>query len=142
MNTTDSAVRITHIPSGLVVAIQDERSQQSNKTKALRVLRSRLFEVERDRIETARRKDRNLQMGTAARSERVRTYNFPQNRVTDHRPGGITKMNVEAVMAGECLDEFLDALEAAAQEAALKEMENSDNKDKAAGKVGGRVTKK
>ena len=128
MNTTDSAVRITHIPSGLVVAIQDERSQQSNRVKAMRVLRARLFERERERIETARRKDRNLQTGTAARSERVRTYNFTQNRVTDHRPGGITKMNVEAVMAGECLDEFLDALEGAAQEAALKEMEDAERK--------------
>jgi peptide chain release factor 1 len=122
VNTTDSAVRITHIPSGLVVAIQDERSQQQNRVKAMRVLRARLFERERERIENERRRNRNAQTGTAARSERVRTYNFTQNRVTDHRPGGITKYDVDAVMAGECLDEFIDSLENAAQESALAEL--------------------
>lgn len=88
----------------------------------MRVLRARLFERERERIENERRRNRNAQTGTAARSERVRTYNFTQNRVTDHRPGGITKYDVDAVMAGECLDEFIDSLENAAQESALAEL--------------------
>ena len=121
VNTTDSAVRITHVPTGLVVAIQDERSQQQNRAKAMRVLRARIFDRERERVEAERRSARNAQVGSSARSERVRTYNYQQNRVTDHRVG-LSKHDVEAVMRGECLDDFYDALHAADQEARLTEM--------------------
>ncbi|XP_019163275.1 PREDICTED: uncharacterized protein LOC109159616 isoform X2 [Ipomoea nil] len=109
VNTTNSAVRITHIPSGLTVAIQDERSQHMNKTKALKVLCAKLFEMERCRIQTSRSKLRSEQIGSGDRSERLRTYNFPQGRVTDHRVG-ITSHCIDDVMQGESLDSFIDAL--------------------------------
>jgi peptide chain release factor 1 len=121
VNTTDSAVRITHLPTGLVVAIQDERSQTQNRVKAMRVLRARLFEAQRQRIVEERSRDRMVQIGTSARSDRVRTYNFMQNRVTDHRVN-ISKHDIDAVMRGECLDEFVDALEAQEKEEALAHM--------------------
>lgn len=108
-NTTNSAVRITHIPSGLTVAIQDERSQHMNKAKALKVLCAKLYEVERYRIRTDRSKLRMEQIGSGDRSERIRTYNFPQGRVTDHRVG-ITHHSINDVMQGENLDIFIDAL--------------------------------
>ena len=119
MNTTDSAVRITHMPSGLVVACQDERSQHQNKLRAMRVLRARLFDLERERQAAARAEARRAQIGRAERSERVRTYNFTQNRITDHRVN-VTKFNTDAMLAGELLDEYIDAL-VAAEEAALLE---------------------
>lgn len=109
VNTTNSAVRITHIPTGVTVAIQDERSQHSNKAKALKVLRARLYEMERSRLQTSRSKLRAEQIGSGDRSERIRTYNFPQGRVTDHRVG-ITHHSIEDVMEGESLDVFVDAL--------------------------------
>lgn len=109
VNTTSSAVRITHIPSGITVAIQDERSQHMNKAKALKVLRARLYEIERIRLQSDRSKLRMEQIGSGDRSERIRTYNFPQGRVTDHRVG-ITQHCIEDVMEGERLDVFIDAL--------------------------------
>ncbi|KAM3407003.1 hypothetical protein ACQJBY_000818 [Aegilops geniculata] len=109
VNTTDSAVRITHLPTGTVVAIQDERSQHQNKAKALKVLRARLYELERHRLHTDRSKLRSEQIGSGDRSERIRTYNFPQGRVTDHRVG-VTHHSIVDVMEGESLDVFIEAL--------------------------------
>ena len=109
VNTTNSAVRVTHLPTGLTVAIQDERSQHKNKAKALSVLRARLFDVERRRAAAEKSTARKQQIGSGDRSERVRTYNFPQGRVTDHRVG-VTEHGMEAVLAGEKLDAFVEAL--------------------------------
>ncbi|KAJ7977738.1 Peptide chain release factor 1 [Quillaja saponaria] len=108
-NTTNSAVRITHFPTGMTVAIQDERSQHMNKAKALKVLCAKLYEMERSRIHIKRSKLRSEQIGSGDRSERIRTYNFPQGRVTDHRVG-ITHHSIDDVMQGENLDIFIDAL--------------------------------
>ena len=109
VNTTDSAVRITHIPTGLVVTCQDEKSQHKNKAKALRVLRSRLLEREREAAAEQRAEARRSQIGSGNRSEKIRTYNFPQNRVTDHRIG-FSVHNIDGVMEGE-LDELVEALQ-------------------------------
>lgn len=108
-NTTNSAVRVIHIPTGLCVSIQDERSQHMNKAKALKVICAKLYEMERRRIQSSRSKLRSEQIGSGDRSERIRTYNFPQGRVTDHRVG-ITDHAIEEVMQGENLDMFVDAL--------------------------------
>ncbi|OPX19428.1 MAG: peptide chain release factor 1 [Desulfobacca sp. 4484_104] len=108
VNTTDSAVRITHIPTGLVVSCQDEKSQHKNKAKALKVLRSRLLDLKQREQQQKIAQDRKSQVGTGDRSERIRTYNFPQGRVTDHRPG-LTLYRLEGMLAGD-LDELLDAL--------------------------------
>lgn len=108
-NTTNSAVRITHLPTGITVAIQDERSQHMNKAKALKVLRAKLYEIERSRLHTDRSKLRSKQIGSGDRSERIRTYNFPQGRVTDHRVG-ITHHSIHDIMDGDDLDSFIDAL--------------------------------
>ncbi|KAE8697220.1 Peptide chain release factor 1 [Hibiscus syriacus] len=108
-NTTNSAVRITHFPTGITVSIQDERSQHMNKAKALKVLCAKLYEMERSRLHTSRSKLRSEQIGSGDRSERIRTYNFPQGRVTDHRVG-ITYHAIDDVMQGENLDVFVDAL--------------------------------
>jgi peptide chain release factor 1 len=113
VNTTHSAVRITHLPTGVVVTCQDERSQLKNKAKALRVLRARLLETARAVQEAEIAKDRRTQIGTGERSEKIRTYNVPQNRLTDHRVG-LTLRRLEEVMEGD-LDELLDALAAADQ---------------------------
>ncbi len=107
VNTTDSAVRITHIPTGLVVEMQDERSQLQNKAKALRVMRARLYELERSKQLAEQAAARNAQVGSGARAEKIRTYNFPQDRVTDHRVG--VNGRLQDVLAGD-LDEFTDAL--------------------------------
>ncbi len=120
VNTTDSAVRITHLPTGLVVQQQDEKSQHKNKAKALKVLRARLYERERQAKEAARAASRKNQVGTGDRSERIRTYNFPQGRVTDHRIN-LTLYKIDKVVSGEALDEFIDALLAEDQAARLAE---------------------
>jgi peptide chain release factor 1 len=112
VNTTDSAVRITHLPTGLVVIQQDEKSQHKNKARALKVLRARLYEAERQALAAARAADRKSQVGSGDRSERIRTYNFPQGRVTDHRID-LTLHKIDKVLAGEALDEIVDALSAA-----------------------------
>ena len=109
VNTTDSAVRITHIPSGVVAQCQDEKSQHKNKAKALTVLRSRIFENERLKKESERAKERKSQVGTGDRSERIRTYNFPQGRVTDHRIS-LTLYKLEQILNGEALYEIMSAL--------------------------------
>jgi peptide chain release factor 1 len=109
VNTTDSAVRITHLPTGLVVIQQDEKSQHKNKSKALKVLRSRLYEQERQARDAVRAADRKSQVGSGDRSERIRTYNFPQGRVTDHRIN-LTLYKIDKVLSGEALDEIVDAL--------------------------------
>ncbi|MBA2771752.1 MAG: peptide chain release factor 1 [Pseudomonadota bacterium] len=109
VNTTDSAVRITHLPTGLVVIQQDEKSQHKNKAKALRVLRTRLYELERERLASARAGARKSMVGSGDRSERIRTYNFPQGRVTDHRIN-LTLHKLDAILEGPGLAELIDAL--------------------------------
>ncbi|NRG17190.1 peptide chain release factor 1 [Rhizobiales bacterium] len=109
VNTTDSAVRITHEPSGIVVSVQDERSQHKNKAKAMQLLKAKLYDLERARAASERTEARRLQVGSGDRSERIRTYNFPQGRVTDHRIG-LTLYKLDQVIAGEALDEIVDAL--------------------------------
>ncbi|MBI1774725.1 MAG: peptide chain release factor 1 [Proteobacteria bacterium] len=111
VNTTDSAVRITHLPTGIVVQQQDEKSQHRNKAKALKVLRARIYQAQRERQEAERAANRKSQIGSGDRSERIRTYNYPQGRVTDHRIN-LTLYKIEKVLLGEALDEFVDALTA------------------------------
>jgi len=122
VNTTDSAVRITHLPTGLVVIQQDEKSQHKNKARALKVLRSRLYEMERQARDSARAAERKSQVGSGDRSERIRTYNFPQGRVTDHRVN-FTLYKIDKVMSGEALDEIIDAILAEDQAARLATVE-------------------
>ncbi len=117
VNKTDSAVRITHLPSGIVVAMQEEKSQHKNRAKAMKVLRSRLYDAERARLAATRAADRKGQVGTGDRSERIRTYNFPQGRVTDHRIN-LTLYKIDRMMAGE-LDELIAALVAEDEAARL-----------------------
>ena len=118
VNTTDSAVRITHLPTNIVVTCQDERSQIKNKEKAMKLLKSRLLEEEIRKAETERSEERRLQVGSGDRSERIRTYNFPQNRLTDHRIN-LTVYSLDKVMEGE-LEEILEALAAYDQTERLK----------------------
>ncbi|MCF3594679.1 peptide chain release factor 1 [Rhodobacteraceae bacterium LMO-12] len=120
VNTTDSAVRITHIPSGIVVT-SSEKSQHQNRANAMQVLKTRLYDLERQRADDARAADRKRQVGSGDRSERIRTYNFPQGRMTDHRIN-LTLYKLDAVMGGD-LDEIIDALTADHQAALLAEME-------------------
>ena len=121
VNTTDSAVRITHMPSGIVVTCQDDKSQHKNRAKAMKVLRARLYDHERMTLEAERAEARRVQVGSGDRSERIRTYNFPQGRVTDHRIG-LTLHKLERVMSGEGLDEIVEALVAEDQAARLAEI--------------------
>ncbi|CTQ56527.1 Peptide chain release factor 1 [Roseibium album] len=109
VNTTDSAVRITHMPTGIVVAVQDERSQHKNKARAMQLLRARIYDEERERAASERTEARRLQVGSGDRSERIRTYNFPQGRVTDHRIG-LTLYKLEQIIAGEGLSEVIESL--------------------------------
>ena len=118
VNTTDSAVRITHIPTGLTVSQQDEKSQRKNKAKGMKILRSRLYELERSRIEQERSKDRKSKIGTGDRSERIRTYNFPQGRVTDHRIN-LTLHKLTEFLEGEAFDDMIESLTLQAQEESL-----------------------
>jgi peptide chain release factor 1 len=118
VNTTDSAVRITHLPTGLVVIQQDEKSQHKNKARAMKVLRTRLYEMEHQARDAARAADRKSQVGSGDRSERIRTYNFPQGRVTDHRIN-LTLYKIDKVIAAEALDDIIDALVAADRAAKL-----------------------
>ncbi len=118
VNTTDSAVRITHIPTGLSVSQQDEKSQHKNKAKGMKILRARLYELERSRIDQERSKDRKSKIGTGDRSERIRTYNFPQGRVTDHRIN-LTLHKLEEFLEGEIFDEMIESLTLQAQEESL-----------------------
>ena len=121
VNTTDSAVRITHIPTGLSVSQQDEKSQHKNKAKGMKILRSRLYELERSRIDQERSKDRKNKIGTGDRSERIRTYNFPQGRVTDHRIN-LTLHKLEEFLEGEIFDEMIESLTLRAQEESLSNL--------------------
>jgi len=121
VNTTDSAVRITHLPTGIVVQQQDEKSQHKNKAKALKILRARLYEAEREKREAERAAARKSQVGTGDRSERIRTYNFPQGRVTDHRIN-LTLYDLDRVLAGDSLDKLIDALIAEDEAARLAEL--------------------
>ena len=120
VNTTDSAVRLTHIPTGIVISCQDEKSQLKNKDKAIRVLRSKLYELELEKAQSAEAEARRSQVGTGDRSEKIRTYNFPQGRVTDHRIK-LTAYQIDDVMNGD-LDEFISSLIAADQAAKLANM--------------------
>ena len=122
VNTTDSAVRITHIPTGVVVSQQDEKSQHKNKAKAMKVLRARLYEAQRQSLADARAADRKSQVGSGDRSERIRTYNFPQGRVTDHRIN-LTLYKIDKVLEGEALDELVEALVAEDQATRLAQLQ-------------------
>ena len=121
VNTTDSAVRITHLPTGIVVSQQDEKSQHKNKAKGMKILRARIFDLERTKRDAERAADRKEQVGTGDRSERIRTYNFPQGRVTDHRIN-LTLYKIDKVIAGEALDDIVDGLTATEEAARLAAM--------------------
>lgn len=127
VNTTDSAVRLTHIPTGIVISCQDEKSQLKNKDKALKILRSRLYELELEKARDAEAQARRSQVGTGDRSEKIRTYNFPQGRVTDHRIK-LTLHRIDEIMNGD-LQELIDSLIAADQAAKLSNMQNMQEEE-------------
>tara|TARA_S200000501_G_scaffold80623_1_gene72423 strand:- start:206 stop:1276 length:1071 start_codon:yes stop_codon:yes gene_type:complete len=121
VNTTDSAVRITHVPTGISVSQQDEKSQHKNKAKGMKILRARLYELERSRIDEERSQDRKNKIGTGDRSERIRTYNFPQGRITDHRIN-LTLHKLDEFLEGEAFDEIIESLTLKAQEEKLSNL--------------------
>ena len=123
INKTSSAIRVTHLPTGTVVECQDERSQFKNKEKALKVLRARLYDAEKEKADAAIASDRRSQVGTGDRSERIRTYNYPQGRVTDHRIG-LTLYKLDSILNGD-IDEIIDGLTTYYRTEALKAQENS-----------------
>ena len=123
VNKTESAIRLTHLPTGIVVFMQEERSQHRNRQKAMAVLRSRIFDLQRQKLDGERAADRKAQVGSGDRSERIRTYNFPQGRLTDHRIN-LTLYKLEKVVAGEALDEVIDALTTEQQAAQLAAAED------------------
>ena len=125
VNTTDSAVRITHLPTGIVVSQQDEKSQHKNRAKAMKVLRARLYEAERARADAERAEARRGMVGSGDRSERIRTYNYPQSRVTDHRIN-LTLYKLDEIVAGDGVDEVVDALITQDRADRLLDMQNSD----------------
>ena len=125
VNTTDSAVRITHLPTGIVVSQQDEKSQHKNRAKAMKILRARIYDAERARVEAERAASRKGQVGSGDRSERIRTYNFPQGRVTDHRIN-LTLYKLERILAGEGLEEMIEALTTEDRAARLAEAAEND----------------
>jgi peptide chain release factor 1 len=120
VNTTDSAVRLTHVPTGIVISCQDEKSQLQNKTKAFNILRARLYDIEQQRLQAEHGAARRSQVGSGDRSEKIRTYNFPQTRVTDHRIG-FTSHRLENILNGE-IDEFIEALTKTDQEEKLRQL--------------------
>ena len=122
VNKTESAIRITHLPTGTIVFVQDERSQHKNRARAMALLRARLYDTQRQKLDAERAADRRAQVGSGDRSERIRTYNFPQGRVTDHRIN-LTLYKLDKVMTGEALDEIIDALITAASGGSAGERE-------------------
>jgi len=124
VNKTESAIRITHIPTGIVVNMQDSRSQHKNRASAMNILRSRIYDAERQRIDAERSAERKGQVGSGDRSERIRTYNFPQGRVTDHRIN-LTLYKLPQVIAGDALGELVDALTTEHQAKLLAEQGNA-----------------
>ena len=126
VNKTDSAVRITHIPTNTVVAMQEEKSQHKNKAKAMTMLRAKIYDAERKRVDAERASERKSLVGSGDRSERIRTYNYPQGRVTDHRIN-LTLYNLARIVAGDELGEIIDALVAQDQADRLADFEASDN---------------